>query len=104
MEIQRCELRKITSKRTMGTAFLKGGVFPVAPRGCPHCPAYCSMDPGALGPPAWAKPDGRGEGNEAQAAHQGGMPLDNHQPAVLPYCQSNFFLWDPLWVRISSSR
>ena len=37
-----------------------------------------------------AKPDGRGEGNEAQAAQQGGMPARNRQPVVLPYCPSNW--------------
>ena len=36
-----------------------------------------------------AKPDGRGEGNEAQAAHQEGMPLRNRQPVALSYCPSD---------------
>ena len=36
-----------------------------------------------------AKPDGRGEGNEAQAAHQEDTPVDNRQPVVLSYCPSN---------------
>ena len=50
---------------------------------------------GALPDEKWkpqprAKPDGRGEGNEAQAAHQEDMPLDNRQPVVLSYCPSNW--------------
>ena len=36
-----------------------------------------------------AEPDGRGEGNEAQAAHQEGTPVRNRQPVVLSYCPSN---------------
>ena len=32
-----------------------------------------------------AKPDGRGEGNEAQAAHQEDMPARNRQPVALSY-------------------
>ena len=36
-----------------------------------------------------AEPGGRGEGYEAQAAHQEDMPADNRQPVVLSYCPSN---------------
>ena len=37
-----------------------------------------------------AEPDGRGEGNEAQAAHQEDMPLRNRQPVALLYCPSDW--------------
>ena len=36
------------------------------------------------------KPGGRGEGNEAQAAHKGGTPVRNRKTVVLPYCPSNW--------------
>ena len=37
-----------------------------------------------------AKPDGRGEGNEGQAAHQEDMPLRKRRAVVLSYCPSNW--------------
>ena len=54
------------------------------------CPLGAALGPEVpWKPQPRAEPDGRSEGNEAQAAHQEDMPVRNRKPVALSYCPSN---------------
>ena len=79
--------------QVLHTRLVPGLKSVVGQRGQPldeACPLGAALGPEVpWKPQPRAKPDGRGEGNEAQAAHQEDMPVRNRQPVALSYCPSN---------------